>query len=79
MGSLTVSFSLVGGDIQRNELAGMQPALKGGNDLKSLKFVENFATVYLKHKRANINVKSRRFGIIVTPFSRQSEQIMRYR
>ena len=28
---------------------------------------------YLKHKQANINVKSRRFGVIVTPFSRQSE------
>jgi len=34
---------------------------------------------FLKHKQANINVKSRRFGFIVTPFSRQSEQIMRYR
>ena len=28
---------------------------------------------FLKHKQANINVKSRRFGVIVTPFSRQSE------
>ena len=28
---------------------------------------------FLKHKQANINVKSRRFGIIVTPFSRQNE------
>ena len=27
---------------------------------------------FLKHKQANINVKSRRFGVIVTPFSRQS-------
>ena len=33
---------------------------------------------FLKHKQANINVKSRRFGVIVTPFSRQSESIMRY-
>jgi len=30
---------------------------------------------FLKHKQANINVKSRRFGIIMTPFSRQSEQM----
>jgi len=28
---------------------------------------------FLKHKQANINVKSRRFGIIMTPFSRQNE------
>ena len=28
---------------------------------------------FLKHKQANINVKSRRFGVIVTPFSRQIE------
>ena len=28
---------------------------------------------FLKHKQANINVNSRRFGIIVTPFSWQSE------
>jgi len=28
---------------------------------------------FLKHKQANINVKSRRFGVIVTPFSRHSE------
>ena len=28
---------------------------------------------FLKHKQANINVKIRRFGVIVTPFSRQSE------
>ena len=27
---------------------------------------------FLKHKQANIKVKSRRFGVIVTPFSRQS-------
>ena len=27
----------------------------------------------IKHKQANINVKSRRFGIIMTPFSRQNE------
>ena len=26
---------------------------------------------FLKHKQANINVKSRRFGIIMTPFSRE--------
>ena len=32
---------------------------------------------FLKHKQANINVKSRRFGIIMSPFSRQNEQIMR--
>ena len=34
---------------------------------------------FLKHKQANINIKSRRFGVIMTPFSRQIEQIMRYR
>ena len=28
---------------------------------------------FLKHKQANINVKNRRFGVIVTPLSRQSE------
>ena len=28
---------------------------------------------FLKHKQANINVKSQRFGIIMTPFSRQNE------
>ena len=28
---------------------------------------------FLRHKQANINVKSRRFGIIMTPFSRQNE------
>ena len=28
---------------------------------------------FLKLKQANINVKSRHFGVIVTPFSRQSE------
>ena len=30
---------------------------------------------FLKHKQANINVKSRRFGIIMTQFSRQNEKI----
>ena len=28
---------------------------------------------FLKHKQANINVKNRRFGVIMTPFSRQNE------
>ena len=28
---------------------------------------------FLKHKQANINVKSQRFGIIMTLFSRQNE------
>ena len=28
---------------------------------------------FLKHKQANINVKSRRFGIIMTQFSRQKD------
>ena len=28
---------------------------------------------FLKHKQANINVNSRRFGIIMTPFLRQNE------
>ena len=28
---------------------------------------------FLKHKQANIKVNSRRFGVIVTPFSRQSK------
>ena len=28
---------------------------------------------FLKHKQANISVKNRRFGVIVTPFSRQIE------
>ena len=32
-----------------------------------------FINDFLKHKQANINVKSRRFGVIVTPFSRQIE------
>ena len=36
-------------------------------DLSALKLL-------LKHKQANINVKSRRFGVILTPFSRQIEQ-----
>jgi len=26
---------------------------------------------FLKHKQANINVKSQRFGVIMTPFSRK--------
>ena len=30
---------------------------------------------FLKHKQANISVESRRFGVIMTPFSRQSESI----
>ena len=29
---------------------------------------------FLKHKQANISVKSRCFGIIMTPFSRQNEE-----
>ena len=29
--------------------------------------------IFLGHKQANINVESRRFGVIMTPFSRQSE------
>ena len=29
--------------------------------------------IFLEHKQANINVESRRFGVIMTPFSRQSE------
>ena len=28
---------------------------------------------FLKHKQANIYIESRRFGVIMTPFSRQSE------
>ena len=32
-----------------------------------------FYQIFFKHKQANINVKSRRFGIIMTPFSRQNE------
>ena len=28
---------------------------------------------FLKHKQANISVESRRFGVIMTPLSRQSE------
>ena len=28
---------------------------------------------FLKHKQANIKVNSQRFGIIMTPFSRQNE------
>ena len=28
---------------------------------------------FLKHKQANVNVESRRFGVIMTPFSRQSK------
>ena len=28
---------------------------------------------FLKHKQANISVESRRVGVIMTPFSRQSE------
>ena len=32
---------------------------------------------FLKHKQANSNVESRRFGVIMTPFSRQSEEVLR--
>ena len=28
---------------------------------------------FLKHKQAKISIESRRFGVIMTPFSRQSE------
>ena len=29
---------------------------------------------FLKHKQVNIKVNSRRFGVVVTPFSRQSKK-----
>ena len=34
---------------------------------------DNNQNDFLKHKQANINVKSRRFGIIMTQFLRQNE------
>ena len=40
---------------------------RANNDLNKQLDYDDF----LKHKQANINVKSPRFGVIVTPFSRQ--------
>ena len=34
---------------------------------------QNIKIDFLKHEQENINVESRRFGEIMTPFSRQSE------
>ena len=47
-----------------------------------IKRINNYTTIshkvlinddFLKHKQANIKVNSRRFAVIVTPFSRQSK------
>jgi len=44
------------------------PALNEGSASKT----ENLSSV-ISYKQANINVKSQRFGIVMTPFSRQNE------
>ena len=51
---------------------GFKLTVTGDYDMQNKKLV-NVDEDFLKHKQANINVKNRRFGVIVTPLSRQSE------
>ena len=55
----------------KNAILAFVFASKIKRQLDSIKVLIN--NDFLKHKQANIIIKSRRFGIVMTPFSRQNE------